>query len=107
MSTIIVKYKASEDFTGNLENELTDKIIEVTSTSLDKQPESIIVGYEPWLSPVPKNAPDLLLRGETSPPRRDKIRGWAEVLLREVKALVDASLRVAVKTYVIDSVWIE
>jgi|GEM_PF-3196699 len=113
MSTIIIKYNPGigGSFNG-LKPNLATRVVQVTARVLNKQEKEVIVDFEAWSNPKPENAPDILLRAETSPSRRDKLDEWGKALLtvlQEVldKLSTDRKIRIAVKPYVIDSLWME
>jgi hypothetical protein len=103
MSTITVRYSSELELQVQ-DSKFVNRLISETASLLGKQPEEIIVDFVPWENPT--NAPDVLIRAETSSKRRHLLDAWADVLLG---ILNEASItgRVAVKTYVIDSVWKE
>lgn len=115
MSTIIVRPKKSvNSLIDTHKQELKNSFIDSTATVFDIKPSAVIVEFQTYDDPEPENAPDLLIRAETSVKRRYLLKDWAKSLLNAWKIFIkDRNLslpenfRIAVKPYVIDSEWIE
>ncbi|MFA6518073.1 MAG: hypothetical protein WCV93_00265 [Candidatus Shapirobacteria bacterium] len=112
MSTLIIKYKSDTagSFIEKNGEELRVKLVKITSEVLNKRPEEIIVDMETWHNNI--NVPDLLVRAETSISRRSLLKEWAEKLHSEIKMMTEehkpeCGWKIAVKSYVIDSEWVE
>jgi len=111
MSTIIIKYKKNiEDIIRSNSVELTVEMQKRSAELLNKKMGEIIVDYEPFSDLVSPEAPDILVRGETSLSREELLESWANTLMQTLLdsgVLVGKSLRLAVKTFAVKSFWAE
>jgi hypothetical protein len=108
MSTMNINYNIEKfaDLPNN--DKLISSLISTSANHLNKRPEEIIIQFQPFTLNNTINSPDILIRGETSISRRHLIKDWAIKLLDAVKQSLDTNnSRVAVKTFVIDSEWVE
>ena len=107
MSTVIVRFK--EEHTPIVEEDkekIDAALIKTTTQVFGITPEDVILDYSP-ITKMSVNTPDILLRAETSVRRQNLIKPWADALLNAIKSLnLPGNLRIAVKTYCIDSVWV-
>ncbi len=114
MSTITVKYTTAVAtvITPKL-HAIREYLVIATATALAVDPNGVIVDFDPWGEPAPPQAPDVLLRAETSTRRQDLLTPWGNELVQAwQRAVAELDLplkdiRVAAKPYVIDSAWIE
>ena len=104
MSTITVRYR-NELLTKLPQTEVTANLIKTTAELFNKKPEEIIVEYLPWSTAV--NVPDILIRAETSMGRKDLLDEWGQSLKGICDNLNLGDVSVAVKTFAIESVWID
>ncbi|HYD35716.1 MAG TPA: hypothetical protein VD999_06625 [Vitreimonas sp.] len=112
MSTLTVRYSPTLQTKLNaFKDVLLSEFTKATTSALNVDPNGVIVELVPWSGSKPNNAPDVLIRAETSTRRRDHLKNWGEKLLIAWQtAAADQDLppiRVAVKSYVIDSEWTE
>lgn len=108
MSTIVIRYKEElTDIIQSHKQEIDAALIKTTAETFNIDPKNVILDYTPFTE-MSVQTPDILLRGETSTKRQSIIKPWADALLATMKELqLSNTLRIAVKTYCIDSVWTE
>ena len=108
MSTLIVNFD-NEEFSGLQENtSLLEDLILTSAQILNKKPSEIIVNFQPFSKQNMINSPALLIRAETSVSRSHLIKNWANELLAAIKRNVKkGNTKIAVKTYVLESEWVE
>lgn len=80
MSTVTIKFKSEleETIIKPFRKKIRQEIIDTSAKILNKEPSAIIVDFEPWGTPSPQNAPDILLKAETSLARRHLIKAWGK-----------------------------
>lgn len=108
MSTIIVNFD-KDVFIDLQENaSLIKDLISTSSLILEKKPSETIVIFQPFTKQEVFNSPAILIKGETSVSRKYLIKNWAEGLLSAInRNIKKGNNRIAVKTYVLESEWIE
>lgn len=105
---ITIDQRVSDTITPEIKNKWLTSIIQESVKLLNKKESEIIIKIEKYMEADVINMPDILIRAETSISRRNLIKEWGELLLEITKnAVNEKTIRIAVKTYVIDSEWLD
>lgn len=107
--TIIIDQRLSETIAPDSKDKWLTSLVQESAKLLTKKESEIIIKVEKYQQDEVINMPDILIRAETSTSRRELINEWANMLLEITQSVLNEhkSIRIAVKTYVIDSEWAE